>query len=133
MSKKYLFAFIISIIATIGSLYFSEIRGFIPCKLCWIQRIFMYPIPILLGIGLLTKDKGISKYILSLSIPGLFIALYHFAIQKLPINPKPCDVNVQCTSEYINWLGFITIPLLSLVAFFLISILLFSIKSEKNK
>jgi disulfide bond formation protein DsbB len=125
----------ISLIATLGSLYFSEILKFIPCDLCWFQRIFMYPQVILLGLAAIRKEYGIARYSLALSIIGGTISLYHYALQKIPFFQNyaiSCD-RVPCTGQYINWLGFITIPFLALVAFCLISVLsIIIIRKEKE-
>lgn len=122
----WIMAWILALIATLGSLYFSEIRGFIPCTLCWYQRIFMYPIVILMGLSLLVKDYNIKRHILSLSIPGFFFALFHVLLQKSSIlqSFEPCKIGVSCSTLYINWFGFITIPVLSLTVFFIITMLL---------
>ncbi|GIN41468.1 disulfide oxidoreductase [Heyndrickxia oleronia] len=118
-------AWIISIIATLGSLYFSEVRNFIPCTLCWYQRILMYPLVIILGISILKKDKNSSIYVLPFSIIGFFLAFYHYLTQKFTFfqSIEACEIGIPCTTIYINWLGFITIPLLSCLAFLTISIL----------
>ncbi|SFJ81669.1 disulfide bond formation protein DsbB [Halobacillus dabanensis] len=117
------FAWLISVIATLGSLYFSDIKGFIPCELCWYQRIFMYPLSILLGIATFFNERQIIKYTLPLSIIGGGISLFHYLEQKVPgfAAIKPCTQGVPCTAEYINWFGFITIPFLALTAFILIT------------
>ncbi|MCM3747257.1 disulfide oxidoreductase [Paenibacillus pasadenensis] len=116
------FAWIVALTATLGSLYFSEIRGFIPCDLCWYQRIFMYPLAIILGIAVYKGDRAVVRYVIPLAWIGIAIALY----QNLLIwNPSmaglvPCKSGIPCNVDYLNWLGFITIPLLSLTAFTLI-------------
>ncbi len=117
------FAWLVAIVATGGSLYFSEVMGFIPCKLCWFQRIFMYPLVFVLGIASYRMDTRIAGYVLPLTIVGGSISLYHYLEQKVPGfgNPAICAVGVSCTVEYINWLGFITIPFLALTAFGLIT------------
>jgi disulfide bond formation protein DsbB len=113
---------IASFIATLGSLYFSEILDYIPCELCWYQRIFMYPLVIILGIGAIKKDASIALYSLILSGIGGCISIYHYSIQKIDFlgdHSISCGI-VPCTGEYINWLGFITIPFLALIAFTII-------------
>lgn len=127
-------AWIVSVIATLGSLYFSEIRGFIPCELCWYQRIAMYPLSIILGIAAYNNETRIKKYVLPLSIIGGFISLYHYMMQRLPgiAAIKPCSQGVPCNAAYINWFGFITIPLLALIAFSLITICMLLIKQKKK-
>jgi len=70
------FAWLVSVLATLGSLYFSEIKGFIPCDLCWFQRIFMYPLVVILGIGTFQSDISVKKFVLPLSIVGGLISLF---------------------------------------------------------
>lgn len=119
-------AWLVSVIATLGSLYFSEIKGFIPCELCWFQRIFMYPLAIILGIAAFYNDKKLKLYVLPLSVIGGFISLYHYLVQKVPgfASVKPCVQGVPCNTQYINWFGFVTIPFLALIAFTIISVLM---------
>lgn len=121
-SKKTLwlyFSWLVSMIATFGSLYFSEIQNFVPCELCWYQRILMYPCTLILGIATFKNDWTVTKYVLPLTIIGIIISLTHYLEQKIPAfhGMKPCLNGVPCTTEYINWLGFITIPFLALIAF----------------
>lgn len=114
------FAWFQALIATLGSLYFSEIAHFKPCILCWYQRIFMYPLVFILGVGIIKKDKNIYYYILPLVGIGLTIAFYHLLVYYsiVPHELTPCDpTGVSCGQRYINWFGFVTIPLLSFVAF----------------
>ena len=113
-----------AIAALLGSLYFSEIRGFIPCELCWYQRILMYPIPILLLVGIFNEDWFLPKYILPLSITGLGVSTYHFLLQNQVFGTTACSAGVSCATRYINVFGFITIPLLALVAFLFITVLM---------
>lgn len=111
-----------SFIATLGSLYFSEVMKFTPCDLCWYQRIFMYPLVIILGIGVFKKDASIALYTLILSGIGGCISLYHYGVQKIDFveeNSISCGI-VPCSGEYINWLGFITIPFLALTGFIIV-------------
>ncbi|WP_201000374.1 disulfide oxidoreductase [Paenibacillus glycanilyticus] len=119
-------AWLVALVATGGSLYFSEIRGFIPCDLCWYQRIFMYPQVILLGIAAYRGDRRIIGYVLPLSIIGMLISIYHnFEIWFPKVGDMmPCRSGIPCNYDYLNWLGFITIPLMALTAFILITILL---------
>ncbi|RIW38358.1 disulfide bond formation protein B [Bacillus salacetis] len=126
-------AWLTAIIATMGSLYFSEIRSFIPCELCWYQRIAMYPLTLILGVATFQNDITLKKIVLPMSIIGGLISLFHYLEQKVPgfAAIKPCTSGVPCSSEYINWFGFITIPFLALTAFILIT--LFTILSGKTK
>ncbi len=113
-----------SVVAMFGSLYFSEIRQYEPCTLCWYQRIVMYPFVIILGMAVIRKDYRISIYSMVLSGVGACISLYHYSIQKVSFladHAASCG-RVPCTGQYINWLGFITIPFLALTAFIIIFI-----------
>lgn len=128
-------AWIVSIIATLGSLYFSEIRGFIPCEMCWYQRILMYPLVLILGISVFRSDFYLKWYILPISILGIVIASIHYMEQKIPGfgGIKPCLNGVPCNIEYINYFGFLTIPFMSLIAFIMITLfLIFSRKDKSN-
>ncbi|PFH69804.1 disulfide bond formation protein B [Bacillus cereus] len=127
-------AWIVSMIATLGSLFFSEILGFIPCELCWFQRIMMYPLCIILGIATFYNEENIKKYALPISIIGGSISLYHYAIQKIPgvSEINPCVQGVPCNVDYINWLGFITIPFLALIAFCTITLFMLLTRSKTN-
>ena len=129
------FAWLVSLIATLGSLYFSEIKGFVPCELCWYQRIFMYPLLLILGIGTFQSNFSVKNFVLPMSILGGAISLMHYLEQKIPGfgGIKPCVNGVPCTTEYINWFGFITIPFLALTAFSLITISMLIIQFKKDK
>ena len=120
-------AWIIAIVATGGSLYFSEVRLFVPCVLCWYQRILMYPLTLILGVATYRQDGRSFAYSLPLSLLGTLVALYHVLVQKVPGfgAAAVCKGGVPCQVQYINWLGFISIPVLSLTAFTAITVLLF--------
>ena len=133
-SLTYVFlAFLVSLIATLGSLFFSEIMNFIPCSLCWYQRIFMYPLVFIFLINLLFPDDKIFKYSFPLVFIGWIIAIYHnlLMFKIIPENLSPCVQGIPCSVDYLNWFGFITIPLLSFFAYTIILILL--IISKKGK
>ncbi|MDC3425609.1 disulfide oxidoreductase [Aquibacillus sp. 3ASR75-11] len=111
-----------SLVATMGSLFFSEIMRFIPCELCWYQRILMYPLVVIYGYALAKKEIDYAFPGLIISGIGIGFSSYHYLIQKLPILGEvgeSCGV-IPCTVEYINYFGFITIPFLALVAFIVI-------------
>lgn len=114
----------IALVAMGGSLYFSEVRNFVPCILCWYQRILMYPLVILLGIASYRQDRAIGIYVLPFTVTGAGVALYHYLDQQIPGFGAPalCQVGVPCSVEYINWFGFVTIPFLALTAFVLITV-----------
>ncbi|MBC8160710.1 MAG: disulfide bond formation protein B [Roseiflexaceae bacterium] len=110
-------------VATCGSLFMSEVLGWTPCLLCWYQRILMYPLSLIITIGLLRRDRALPVYVLPLSLFGAGIAIYHYLLQKTTWLPPPaCSTTVPCTADYINLLGFITVPFLALTAFLVISL-----------
>ena len=127
MSKKLenalLVIWVVSLTATLGSLYFSEIRGYEPCALCWYQRILMYPIVIIATVAYIQKNARIAMTTAVFSTIGALTSLYHYGLQKLDFlqDTAPACGRVPCTGQYINWLGFITIPFLALTAFIIIA------------
>jgi disulfide bond formation protein DsbB len=120
----YYIALIQAIAATVFSLYASEVLHLVPCILCWYQRILMYPLIPLLIVGILRKDKGLPLYVLPLSLLGIGIAFYHYLLQQGIVGSSlvPCQTGVSCATKYIVWFGFITIPVLSLAAFSVITL-----------
>lgn len=119
--------FAVSLIALLGSLYFSEIEEYIPCTFCWYQRILMYPLVVLLGMAAVRKDLKQSIYIMPLAGLGVCISAFHYLTQKMEFFSRTaaaCGI-VPCNIQYIDWLGFITIPLLAFAAFLFIFIIQF--------
>ena len=112
-------AWLISTLAALASLFFSEVMEFAPCSLCWYQRIFMYPLVIVLAVGLFPVDRGAVRFGLPLSIGGWLVAAYHLLLYEgvVPESASPCRQGVSCKEEYIEVLGFLSIPALSLLAF----------------
>lgn len=136
LAKNILYiAWVQSIAATLGSLYFSEARHFTPCILCWYQRIFMYPLTIIIAVGILRRDKKLYQYVLPMSVIGMFIALYHILLQKgiLPDSVAPCVLGASCKTGYTSYFGFITIPMLSLSAFAVITICMLIYRKMQQK
>lgn len=130
---NYIFiAFLTSLIATLGSLFFSEVMNFVPCSLCWYQRIFMYPLVFIFLANILYPDKSVLKYSLPLVIVGLGISIYHnlLILKIIPETLSPCVQGVPCSVDYLNWFGFITIPSLSFIAFLTILIALIAYKKR---
>ena len=118
------FALLIAATSTIGSLIFSEILKFPPCILCWYQRIAMYPLVVILAVGIWKKDKNTWAFVLPLSVTGLLIAAYHNLLYYniIPESTAPCEIGISCTTKYIEIFGFVTIPLLSFLGFLLITV-----------
>jgi disulfide bond formation protein DsbB len=112
-------------IAMMGSLYFSEVRGYVPCVLCWYQRILMYPLAGFIAIGLLCRDFRLPYYVLPFSVLGFFVSTYHYLLEKTDLfgGAAVCKQGVSCTTQWINWFGFVTIPFLALIGFLIITIM----------
>ncbi len=140
-SKAAAFVLTVSLTAVLGSLFFSEIVGYEPCKLCWWQRIFMYPLPLLSFIALIRKKDNLTPYLLPMSLIGAAIAGYHYFLQvgnlyNLPVDKfAPCSAvgySASCVTSFFLKFGYITIPMMSLVAFALISLIL-AVSLRKSK
>ncbi len=128
-----LIAWAMAFFSMVGSLFFSEVLKLPPCILCWYQRIFMYPLVFIIGVGIIKKDKHLPLYVLPLSIIGGLIALFHSLLQwkVIPDAIAPCAQGVSCTTVQINLLGFITIPSMSLAAFLIITACMWVVYKEE--
>ena len=117
-------AFATALAATLTSLYYSEIAGIVPCVLCWYQRIAMYPLVVILAVGIVNREQSVHRYVLPLAAIGWLLALYHSLLQWKVVSEGivPCVNNIPCATAKVNYLGFITIPSMSLAAFSLIII-----------
>jgi disulfide bond formation protein DsbB len=117
-------ALLVASIATVGSLYFSLVLQWPPCDLCWYQRILMYPLVIIIAVNILRNDKGFEAYVLPFSIMGAIMSGYHYLLQKTDLFTEPvCLSGIPCSGDYLNWYGVVTIPLLTLVSFIVITIM----------
>ena len=122
-------------VSTLGSLFFSEIMEFSPCALCWYQRIFMFPLVLILFVGLFPFDKSIVKFALPLALAGWGFAFYHYLLYSgfIPESIQPCSQGVSCSETYLDLFGFLTIPMLSLISFSTIVAFLFILKRRFSK
>ncbi len=114
-----------ALVATVGSLYFSEVMGYVPCNMCWYQRIMMYPLVAIFTVALLRRDGMARHYGLPLAVFGLAIAIFHNLVYYGVIAEGQigiCLASVPCTTRWFEWLGFISIPQLSLIAFTVITL-----------
>jgi disulfide bond formation protein DsbB len=127
-------AWLIALVATVGSLFFSEVMGLPPCVLCWYQRIAMYPLVLIIGVGIITRDSRMKNYALPVTLAGLAISIYHNLLYYgiLPESITPCTEGISCTLRQIEWLGFITIPLMALTAFVSVALCLLLYKSKEK-
>lgn len=126
-------AFIVALTAMLGSLFYSEVAKFTPCILCWYQRILMYPQTILIGMGILKKDKDVADYAIGFSVVGGLIALYHYWIQVGGSEIIPCSAvgySVSCSNRFSLEYGYISIPMMSLTAFTAIILLMVTSKRK---
>ena len=117
---------LITALSTLGSLFFSEVMGLIPCELCWYQRIFMFPLAVVLPLGLHPLDIRVVRYALPLASIGLLVSAYHCLLFYgfIPENLQPCRQGISCADDSMVLMGYLPIPLLSLAAFACIVILL---------
>jgi disulfide bond formation protein DsbB len=128
-------AWIVALAATLGSLFFSEIADFIPCRLCWFQRIAMYPLAVLLLIGALRRDvRGIALYALPFPILGALVSIYHIYIENHPeAETAGCTIGAPCSTKWINEFGYVTIPTLALTAFAaILTLLIFALRRTRT-
>jgi disulfide bond formation protein DsbB len=109
--------------ATLGSLYFSESAGFVPCELCWFQRIAMYPLAIILGVAVMRRDRTVLPYALTLSVIGLGISAYHVQLQLFPEQSSFCEATNPCSGRWVEAFGWLTIPQMAGLSFALIALL----------
>jgi disulfide bond formation protein DsbB len=112
-------AWLLAAVATAGSLLFSSVLELAPCVLCWYQRIFLFPLVVVLARGLFPLDRGVVRYALPLAGLGWLVAAYHNLVYAgvVPESLQPCTRGVSCSERYLELLGFVSIPLLSLLAF----------------
>ena len=120
-------AWVLVTIATLGSLFFSEVMGVPVCVLCWYQRIAMYPLVLILAIGLLPYDPRVLRYTAALTAAGWLTAIYHVLLVAgiIPESAQPCVQGIPCSETHVSLLGFLNIPTLSLLTFTAIGVLLF--------
>jgi disulfide bond formation protein DsbB len=120
------FAWLIAALSTLGALFLGEVMHLPACVLCWYQRIFMFPLALILPIGLFPYDAKVIRYALPLAVIGWLVASFHQLLIAgvIPERIKPCTQGVSCTEKVIEWFGFLTIPLLSVAAFSIIIALL---------
>lgn len=128
-------AWLIAAVATLGALFFGEVMKVPTCALCWYQRIFMFPMVFILPVGLFAYDPKIVRYALPLALVGWGLALFHVLLVAgiIPESVQPCAQGVPCSQTFVRYFGFITIPLLALIAFSFIIALLFTAHFKENK
>jgi disulfide bond formation protein DsbB len=127
-------AWLVAATAMAGSLYFSEVAGFIPCALCWYQRIAMYSLAVVLLVAAIRDDLGVRPYVSALALVGAVIAAYHVLLQRLPGLPSgTCSLEAPCTAIQVERFGFVTIPLMALIGFVSVLVLLWILAPPGEK
>ena len=124
-------AFLVALFSTSASLYYSGIAGFIPCDLCWLQRIFLFPLVIILGLAWLKKKDEAIDYSLALISIGTIISVYHNYIYYTAVSSTFCSITSPCTQVYVTGYNYLSLPLMSLTAFLMIGLLLLNKKFNK--
>ena len=123
--KAIWFAWIVALVATLGSLAYSEIIHFPPCRLCWFQRIAMYPMAVVLLVGAIRREFQAKYYALPMALVGLGISIYHYILQRVPnLESGACDPDNPCSAIFVDIFGFISIPFMAGAGFIVIAVLL---------
>jgi disulfide bond formation protein DsbB len=120
------FAWIVATVATLGSLYYSEHAGFVPCELCWYQRIVMYPLVIVLGVAALRRDRAVWITTLVFVVIGAPLSLYHWLVERVPAfeASSSCSATTPCSVPWFEKWGFVTLAWMAMSAFLLIGVLM---------
>lgn len=120
-------------VATLGSLYFSEVAHFRPCTLCWVQRIAVYPLAVILGVAWFRRDDEVRWYVVPLAGLGLLVAAYHVVFERAPsLESGSCDPAAPCTTIWVEAIGYLTIPAMSLTALATITVLVLLARTEEH-
>ena len=127
---------LLAVVATLGSLFFSEVMALEPCVLCWYQRIFMYSLAVILLVALFPLDLGVIRYALPLAVIGWGFAVYHYLVYSgyIPESLQPCSKNgPSCSEVNLELFGLITIPMMSILAFTILIVLLLIVRKRITK
>ncbi|WP_181956414.1 disulfide bond formation protein B [Ramlibacter lithotrophicus] len=105
--------------SALGALFLSEVTGVAPCVLCWYQRVFMFPLAVVLTVALFPLDLKVIRYAAPLAAAGWLVALFHVLLTHgyIPERVTPCTQGIPCSQIDAQWFGFLTIPILSLLSF----------------
>ncbi len=122
-------AWVVATVTTLGSLYYSQVAHFLPCELCWFQRICVYPFTIVLLVAAITRDRHIWRYVLGPAAVGLVIAAYHTQLQAFPEQKSFCSTAVPCNTRFVWEFGFVSLPFMALAAFSFILVMVLVARS----
>ncbi len=106
-------AFAVAATALLGSLYYSEVAHFVPCEMCWFQRVTMYPLAVILLVAALTDDARAWRYAVPLAAIGLLFSLYHYQLELFPSQATLCSTSVPCSARYFAVYGFVSIAFMA--------------------
>ena len=128
-------AWLVASVSTLGALFFGEVMQVPTCALCWYQRIFMFPLVLILPIGMFPPDRKVVRYALPLAALGWLLAAFHVLLVAgvIPEGVKPCAQGIPCSEQVVQWFGFLTIPLMALLAFSIIIALTVSAHFRSSK
>ncbi len=134
--NTFILGFLVALGAFVISLFYSEVVGYPPCELCWMQRIFLYPQLILFGMELYKKDKSIVDFSIVFAIIGSIISIYHIYVENGGTAGLACATGtsvsgasqVSCAVRYIYEFGYVTIPIMCLTASIFIIVILVNYK-----
>ena len=134
-SRAHQLALLVAVVATLGSLYYSEIEGLLPCDLCWYQRICMYPLAAILAVGVLRRDRNVFWYAAPFVAIGAPLALYHWLVERVPSlsDSTSCSILAPCAVPYFEELGYITLAFMDMSAFLIIGALLIIGRTPKTE
>jgi disulfide bond formation protein DsbB len=124
--QSLLLAWVVAIVTTAGSLWYSEHFHFLPCELCWYQRILMYPLVAILGVGWFRRDRAVWITALPFLVLGPMVSLYHWLVERVPsfAESTSCSIDAPCSAPYFEKLGFVTLAWMALSSFLLMGSLL---------
>ena len=125
-------AFVVAATATAGSLYFSEVANYVPCTLCWYQRIAMYPLPVILAIGLLRRAYDVWTYAVPIALVGATISIYHVYVERSGHETGFCTKSAPCTTIWFEKFGYVTLPVMALSAFAAVIVALLLARPERG-
>lgn len=116
-------AWLVALVTTLGSLYYSQVEHYLPCELCWATRICVYPLSLILLVAAIGRDRSVWRYVLPLTLVGMVISTYQTQLQAFPDQKGFCSLANPCTTRYVWEFGFVSLPFMALSAFAFITVL----------
>jgi len=127
-------AWVVALVTTLGSLYYSQVAGFVPCELCWLQRIAIYPLAVVLLIAAVRRDRSIWIYAVPVAALGSLVSIYQSQLQAFPTQSTFCSTTTPCSARYVWQFGFVSLPFMALTAFvFIITMLLVARATDPDR